>query len=108
LPSLERSTRPDQPGDHDVEIKHGSHYGAELVEDLMHVQARTDDPRHRGEDGQPAPTMAFLVKEHDVLDQRANELGDPLAGLDVGLRVHIRGEAADDECPADALSTVER
>jgi hypothetical protein len=43
------------------------------------------------------PAVTLRVQERDVLDERAHELGDLLAHLEVRLGVHAGGEAAEDE-----------
>jgi hypothetical protein len=60
-----------------------------------------------GQHRQSALAVPLLVQEHDVLDQRAYDLHDPLAGLQVRLGVRIRGEPADDEGAADRLDAMQ-
>ena len=105
--SLQCSARPDRSHDHEIELEDASHDRAELLEDVADVEAGGHDTRHLGEHGHSPETIAFLLPQHQVLDDRAEHLGDPPSHGDVSLGVHIGRDRRYDEAADHPIDTFE-
>ena len=65
----------------------GSDGLGQLVEALLDIQAGAQDAGKSREGGEPSPPSLLPMEEHDVFDERPDQVGHLPGRGDVGLRV---------------------
>ena len=73
-----------------------------LLEVFLDIQTGAKDPSQVGEGGQPATAAPFAMEEHDVLDERGDQIRNLAQGREVILAIQPRRIAGGGERPDDA------
>jgi len=88
------STAREEADPHDLEIESRAHRLGQAVEDVLHVEARSQRPREVLQRPQPAPAPPLPLEEHHVLDEGRDQVGHLLRRGQVGVRVGVGGQTA--------------
>ncbi len=106
--SLECAAWPDRSYGHEIEIEDAANDRGELLEDVADVEAGGDDTGHLGKHGHPLETIALLLEQHEVLDDRAEHFRDPPSGDDVSFPIYFGRDRLDGEASDRPIDTLER
>src|SRR5207302_10711412 len=89
---------------HRIEIDQGPYRLAQSLENVVHLEAGSEDRRERRGGRQAFTAAALAVQDHDRLHERADELGHLTTGRRVRLGIQSRRGAHDDERTQDAAT----